>query len=387
MHCQSGKKNHQPEPIPGRISASRESGKSTPVTKPYSFWGRPNLRKTQKTQHRPLPKRQKRTTTLNPYPGRIPASREIGGQTSVTGPYSFWGCPNLRKTQKTQSWPLPKRQKRTTALNPYLEGFLLQEKLGGKLQLQDPTAFEVVQTFAKPKKHNIDHYQSGKKKTQPWTHTWQDSCFKRNWGANFSYRTLQLLRSSKPSQNPKNTTSTTTKAAKKNHNPEPIPGRIPASREIGGQTSVTGPYSFWGRPNLRKTHKNTTSTTTKAAKKNHNPEPIPGRIPASREIGGQTSVTGPYSFWGCPNLRKTQKTQSWPLPKRQKRTTALNPYLEGFLLQEKLGGKLQLQDPTAFEVVQTFAKPKKHKVDHCQSGKKEPQPWTHSWKNPCSKFS
>ena len=187
MHCQSGKKNHQPEPIPGRISASRESGKSTPVTKPYSFWGCPNLRKTQKTQHH-------RTLQLlrSSKPSQNP---------------------------KTQHRPLPKRQKRTTTLNPYLAGFLLQEKLGGKLQLQDPTAFEVVQTFAKPKKHNIDHHQSGKKKT-----------------------------------------------------------------------------------------------------------------------------------------------------------TTLNPYLAGFLLQEKLGGKLQLQDPTAFEVVQTFAKPKKHKVDHCQSGKKEPQP-------------
>ena len=254
-------------------------------------------------------KAAKKNHNPEPIPGRIPASREIGGQTSVTGPYSFWGRPNLRKTQKTQHRPLPKRQKKTTTLNPYLAGFLLQEKLGGKLQLQDPTAFEVVQTFAKPKKHKVDHCQSGKKEPQPWTHTWKDSCFKRNWGANFSYRTLQLLRLSKPSQNPKNITWTTAEEAKKNHNPEPILGRIPASSLVRGASSTWLPKSLAFEVIQAFLQKKEKHDRLKRSQKKHQKEPF-----SSHQF--EVIFRRPFPYPALPP--RTRSTGAGTLPKGMK---------------------------------------------------------------------
>ena len=289
----------------GRVLQSQNPTAFGAVTEPYSFWGRPNLKNTTST----TAKAAKKNHNPEPIPGRIPASREIGGQTSVTGPYSFWGRPNLRKTQKTQHRPLPKRQKKTTTLNPYLAGFLLQEKLGGKLQLQDPTAFEVVQTFAKPKKHKVDHCQSGKKEPQPWTHTWKDSCFKRNWGANFSYRTLQLLRLSKPSQNPKNITWTTAEEAKKNHNPEPILGRIPASSLVRGASSTWLPKSLAFEVIQAFLQKKEKHDRLKRSQKKHQKEPF-----SSHQF--EVIFRRPFPYPALPP--RTRSTGAGTLPKGMK---------------------------------------------------------------------
>ena len=84
---------------------------------------------------------------------------------------------------------------------------------------------------------------------------------------------------------------------------------IPAWSFLRGDLNLKDPLPFRVIAALTKNTKTQHwPCAAKAAKKNHNPELIPGRIPASRKIGGQTSVTGPYSFWGPPNLRKTQKT-------------------------------------------------------------------------------
>ena len=80
--------------------------------------------------------------------------------------------------------------------------------LRGDLNLKDPLPFRVIAALTKNTK--TQHWpcaaKAAKKKTSARTHTWKDLCFKGKWEEYSSHKTLQLLGSSKPSQNPKNIT-------------------------------------------------------------------------------------------------------------------------------------------------------------------------------------